>query len=64
LAAAKSRGRNGGRPQALTVDQIKMGKALSNSPDLTVNQICEQLGCSRATYYRVIAPQMATNNIP
>ena len=60
LAAAKSRGRNGGRPQALTSEQIKMGKALSNSPDLTVNQICEQLGCSRATYYRVIAPQMAT----
>jgi len=60
LAAARSRGRNGGRPQALTSEQIKMGKALSNSPDLTVNQICEQLGCSRATYYRQIAPQMAT----
>jgi len=55
LAAAKSRGRNGGRPQALTPEKLKMGQALSNSPDLTVNEICEQLGCSRATYYRQIA---------
>lgn len=55
LAAAKARGRNGGRPQALTADQIKMGRTLAASPDLTVNQICAQLGCSRATYYRQIA---------
>lgn len=55
LAAAKARGRNGGRPQALTAEQIKMGRTLAASPDLTVNQICEQLGCSRATYYRQIA---------
>jgi DNA invertase Pin-like site-specific DNA recombinase len=55
LAAAKARGRNGGRPNVLTAEQIKMGRALAASPDLTVNQICEQLGCSRATYYRQIA---------
>jgi DNA invertase Pin-like site-specific DNA recombinase len=55
LVAAKARGRSGGRPQALTPEQIKMGKALSNSPDLTVNEICQQLGCSRATYYRQVA---------
>jgi DNA invertase Pin-like site-specific DNA recombinase len=55
LAAAKARGRNGGRPNALTAEQVKMGKALSKDPDLTVAQICQQLGCSRATYYRQIA---------
>jgi DNA invertase Pin-like site-specific DNA recombinase len=59
LAAAKARGRNGGRPHALTADQIKMGRTLAASPDLTVNQICEQLGCSRATYYRQIATPSA-----
>jgi len=59
LAAAKSRGRNGGRPQALTHEKLKMGQALSNSPDLTVNEICEQLGCSRATYYRQVAKREA-----
>jgi DNA invertase Pin-like site-specific DNA recombinase len=57
LAAARSRGRNGGRPQTLSAAQVKMGKALAINPDLTVKQICEQLGCSRATYYRQIVPQ-------
>jgi DNA invertase Pin-like site-specific DNA recombinase len=56
LAAARARGRNGGRPQTLTSAQVAIGRSLAANPDLTVNQICEQLGCSRATYYRQIAP--------
>jgi DNA invertase Pin-like site-specific DNA recombinase len=55
LAAAKARGRNGGRPKALSDSQVTMGRALAKNPDLTIAQICEQLGCSRATYYRQIA---------
>jgi DNA invertase Pin-like site-specific DNA recombinase len=56
LAAARARGRVGGRPSSLSAEKVKMGKALGSDPDLTVKQICEQLGCSRATYYRQIAP--------
>jgi DNA invertase Pin-like site-specific DNA recombinase len=55
LSAARARGRNGGRPKALSDSQLTMGKSLAKNPDLTVAQICEQLGCSRATYYRQIA---------
>jgi DNA invertase Pin-like site-specific DNA recombinase len=50
LAAA--RGRNGGKPSVLTPEQVKMGKTLYGEKSLTVSQICQQLGCSRATFYR------------
>jgi DNA invertase Pin-like site-specific DNA recombinase len=58
LAAARARGRNGGRPQALSADQVKVGKSLAANPDLSVNDICKTLGCSRATYYRQIVPKL------
>ena len=56
LAAARARGRNGGRPSVLTPEQVKMGKALAVNRDIPIGEICKQLGCSRATYYRQIAP--------
>lgn len=56
LAAARARGRSGGRPKALTPGQIKMGRALAKDPDLSVQDICDQMGVSRATYYRHISP--------
>ena len=56
LAAARARGRNGGRPSVLTPEQVKMGKALAVNRDIPIAEICKQLGCSRATYYRQIAP--------
>jgi DNA invertase Pin-like site-specific DNA recombinase len=56
LAAARARGRNGGRPAVLKPEQVKMGKALAVNRDISIGEICKQLGCSRATYYRQIAP--------
>lgn len=58
MAAARARGRVGGRPTALSEDKVAIGKALAGNPDLSVKQICEQLGCSRSTYYRQIAPRV------
>jgi len=57
LAAARARGRKGGRPKSLTPQQIAMGKKLAADKSIPVNAICEQLGISRATYYREIAPK-------
>jgi len=56
LAAARARGRHGGRPSVLTSEQVKMGKTLAMNRDIPIGEICKQLGCSRATYYRQIAP--------
>ncbi|HEY9643114.1 MAG TPA: recombinase family protein, partial [Coleofasciculaceae cyanobacterium] len=55
LTAARARGRHGGRPQALTAEQVKIGRSLAANPDLSVDDICRTLGCSRSTYYRQIA---------
>lgn len=55
LVAARARGKNGGRPSVLTPEQVKMGKTLYDAKELTVAQICKQLACSRATFYRQIA---------
>jgi len=64
LKAARARGRMGGRPKALDKSQVKMAIALAEAGELTVNEICEQVGCSRSTYYRQVAPQLAHNQEP
>lgn len=56
LKAARARGRRGGRPKALKPRQVQMGVALAKDKQLTVLEICEQLGIARSTYYREIAP--------
>ena len=56
LAAARARGRRGGRHKVLNQKKIDVGVALADARKLTIEEICEQLDCSRATYYRHIAP--------
>ena len=56
LAAARARGRMGGRPKTLDDSQVKVAIALANAGKLTIKEICEQVGCSRSTYYRQVAP--------
>ena len=56
LQAARARGRNGGRQQKLTPQQIDIGRSLSAEPKRSVSSICEHLGISRPTYYRYINP--------
>lgn len=61
LAAARARGRMGGRPKALDKSQVKVAIALADAGELTIKEICAQVGCSRSTYYRQIAPQFKQN---
>ena len=58
LKAARARGRMGGRPKALDKSQVKVAITLAEAGELTINEICEQVGCSRSTYYRQIAPNL------
>ena len=59
LKAARARGRLGGRPKALDKSQVKVAIALAEAGELTINEICEQVGCSRSTYYRQVAPKLS-----
>lgn len=54
LAAARSRGRVGGRKKALAVGQEKMLQSMSQEKSLSVASICQQLGISKATYYNYL----------
>lgn len=58
LKAARTRGRMGGRPKALNESQVKVAISLTEAGELTINEICEQVGCSRSTYYRQVAPRL------
>ena len=48
----------GGRPKSLDKGQVKMVIALANEGELTIKEICEQVGGSRSTYYRQVAPRL------
>ena len=58
LKAARARGRMGGRPKVLDKSQVKVAIALANEGELTIKEICKQIGCSRSTYYRQVAPRL------
>lgn len=54
LAAARARGRVGGRPKKMTSDKIIMAKALHESNEFSTQEILDKLGVSRATYYKML----------
>lgn len=55
LAAARARGRVGGRPKKLTdAKQLELARTLYQSDQTDVETICRTLGISRATLYRAL----------
>ena len=55
LAAARARGRQGGRPVLLSDDQLQAARRMYEQRDLTVEQIGNVLGVSRTTVYPGVA---------
>jgi DNA invertase Pin-like site-specific DNA recombinase len=56
LAAARARGRKGGRkPVAWSDPKVKMAKRMHEDRSLSPKEICASLKISRATYYRYVA---------
>jgi DNA invertase Pin-like site-specific DNA recombinase len=54
LASARSRGRVGGRPKALTPKEIQILNNMASDKSLTVADICKTLGIGRTTFYRYV----------
>jgi DNA invertase Pin-like site-specific DNA recombinase len=52
LAAARSRGRHGGRPSVLTGHKLQVAQEMYHSGQYTVATIAKTLGVSRASIYR------------
>lgn len=56
LAAARARGRGGGRPAKMTPAKLRLAQAALRSPESEVASLCRELGVSRQTLYRHVAP--------
>ncbi|MDQ2743480.1 MAG: recombinase family protein [Chloroflexota bacterium] len=62
LAAARARGRRGGRPKLLETDRkVQMARQLHRDHSTSIADICQTLGISRATLYRYLATDQATD---
>jgi len=56
LAAARARGRSGGRKFELTKNQIRLAQSAMANRDTQVADLCRELKISRATLYRYVGP--------
>lgn len=56
LAAARARGRTGGRPFTMTPAKVRLAMAAMGKPETNVGQLCRELGISRQTLYRHVSP--------
>lgn len=54
LAAARARGRKGGRKPVLTPAKVKVAKDMYASKEYTLQQIADVVGCSRASVYNYL----------
>jgi DNA invertase Pin-like site-specific DNA recombinase len=54
LAAARARGRSGGRPKLMNATQVEMAKAMLADCERPVREVYEALHVSRATLYRYL----------
>ena len=56
LQSARARGRKGGRKFQLTKAQVRLAQASMKNRDTSVAELCKELGITRPTLYRYVAP--------
>ena len=61
LAAARARGRHGGRPRRLTGRQVDLARAMMRDRGGTVAEICATLHVSKTTLYRALRGSAAAS---
>jgi len=57
LASARARGRHGGRPFKMTAAKLRLAQAAMGQPGTKVAELCAELGITRQTLYRHVAPK-------
>lgn len=57
LAAARARGRHGGRPYTMTPAKLHLAQTAMAQRDTTVGDLCKELGVTRQTLYRFVDPK-------
>ena len=56
LAAARARGRTGGRPFKMTPAKVRLAMAAMAQKETKVSDLCKELGITRQTLYRHVSP--------
>lgn len=56
LAAARARGRRGGRRHSMTAAKVHLAAAAMGKEDTVVGDLCRELGITRQTLYRYVSP--------
>src|SRR5712691_4013114 len=56
LAAARARGRNGGRKPKMTPAKLRLAMAAMGQPETQVSDLCNELSISSQTLYRHVSP--------
>lgn len=56
LAAARARGRRGGRPFKMTAAKVRMASAAMGQPETKISELCAELDVTRQTLYRHVGP--------
>jgi|ERR1700733_5734702 len=56
LASARARGRKGGAPFKMTAAKLRIAMTAMNKSETRINELCSELGVTRQTLYRHIAP--------
>ena len=62
LAAARARGRVGGRPEALDAEQRELAVQLYLDKKTSVKNICQTMGISKPTLYRYVREAQSTDS--
>ena len=57
MAAARARGRSGGRPYKMTTTKLRLAMASMGQPETKVGALCQELGITRQTLYRHVDPK-------
>lgn len=57
LAAARARGKLGGRKPSMDKKQLQIAATLMKDKSISIKEVCATLGISRATLYRHISPE-------
>ncbi len=56
LASARARGRKGGAPFKMTQAKLRLAMASMGKPETKISDLCKELGITRQTLYRHVAP--------
>jgi DNA invertase Pin-like site-specific DNA recombinase len=56
LASARARGRKGGAPFKMTAAKLRLAMSAMGKPETMISELCQELGVTRQTLYRHIAP--------